>query len=171
MSNWQSPRNLQEPALPLAWLPVLFGLTVIFFESTRTMSGANTGRWLLELCHSLWGQTDDAPVAVANIVLRKFGHFCGYGILSLLFRRAWYWSLRRSWQGPRSRLPFSAAALAVLCTCVVSCLDEWHQSFLPGRTSSIYDVLLDTAGAIVFTRAFMFVMARRRRKLLESYTS
>jgi VanZ family protein len=168
MNYWQSSTNdAQQPTLLMAWLPVFFGLTVIFFESTRTMSGANTGKWLLDLCHALWGQVDEAPVDVANHILRKSGHFCGYGTLALFFRRAWYISLRKSWEGSRSRLPFSAAALAVFCVFCVASADEIHQSFLPGRTSSIYDVMLDTAGAILFNYLFFVITARRRRKLLE----
>jgi VanZ family protein len=30
----------------------------------------------------------------------------------------------------------------------VASLDEWHQSFLPNRTSSPWDVLLDCSGAL-----------------------
>src|ERR1700722_9944033 len=157
----------EGPTLAMAWLPVLFGLSVISLESTSTMSGANTGRWLLDILHSLWGQTDGTPVEVANVVLRKVGHFCGYGMLGLLFRRGWTISLRRSWEGPRSRLPFSAATLAVLCTFCVACADELHQRSLVGRTSSFYDVLLDSAGAILFIRVATIVIARRRRALLD----
>jgi hypothetical protein len=112
MNYLQSSTNdTQGPTLTTAWLPVLFGLTVISFESTSTMSGANTSRWLLDIFHWLWGQTDLNSVDVVNLLLRKLGHFCGYGTLGVLFRRAWYVSLRRSWEGPRSRLPFSASAL------------------------------------------------------------
>ena len=152
--------------LPKAWLPVFFGLTVIACESTALMSGANTSRWLLDLCHSLWGQRDTLNFETTHLLLRKLGHFSGYGLLSLLFRRAWLITLRRTWHGPRSRLPFSAAALAVFCTFFIACLDEWHQSFLPGRTSSPYDVMIDTAGAILFNVALTSIMANRRRALL-----
>ncbi len=169
MSYWQSPANHpQQPTMISAWLPVLFGLTVIFFESTNTMSGANTGHWLFDLCNWLWGQSDQASIEIANMFIRKLGHFCGYGTLALLFRRAWFITLSRSWQGARSRLPFSAAALAVICTFAVACADELHQHFLAGRTSSFYDVLLDTAGAVLFNRVFMLIISRRRRHLLES---
>jgi VanZ family protein len=166
--TYSSP-DRPETSLTSAWFPVIIGLTVIFFESTNTMSGANTGHWLLALCHWLWGQTNEASVALANLVLRKLGHFCGYGTLGLLFYRAWLISLRRRWKGPRSRLPFSAAALAVLCTFAVACADELHQHFLEGRTSSFYDVLLDTAGAILLIRLFTLVLTLRRKRLLETY--
>jgi VanZ family protein len=162
MNYLQSSTNdTQGPTLTTAWLPVLFGLTVISFESTSTMSGANTSRWLLDIFHWLWGQTDLNSVDVVNLLLRKLGHFCGYGTLGVLFRRAWYVSLRRSWEGPRSRLPFSASALAVIFTFSVACLDEVHQRFLVGRTSSFYDVLLDTAGAVLFIRGFRWISQHR----------
>jgi VanZ family protein len=159
-----STNENQGATLVMAWLPVLFGLTVICGESTSVMSDANTGRWLLDLIHSLGGQIAGTPLDVVNFLLRKVGHFIGYGILGLLFRRGWMISLRLSWEGSRSRLPFSAATVAVLCTFLVACLDEVHQSFLVGRTSSFYDVLLDTGGAILFIR--MVAVARRRRTLL-----
>lgn len=171
MNYWQSStNNAQQPTLFMAWLPVLVGLTIICFESTRTMSAANTGQWLLTLCHWLWGQTEAPSIDLANLVLRKLGHFCGYGMLGLLFRRAWLISLRRHWEGSRSRLPFFAAMLAVICTFAVACMDEVHQHFLPGRSSSFHDVLLDTAGSIFFTWGLMQMLALRRRRLLESYT-
>jgi VanZ family protein len=171
MPPWQtSTDTAQRPTLTMAWLPVLFGLTVILFESTRLMSGANTNRWLLDLCQRLWGKADVGSVEVMNLALRKLGHFCGYGALGLLFRRAWLISLRRFWKGPRSRLSFSAAALAVICIFIVASMDELHQRFLPGRFSSFYDVLLDTLGAIVFIRIVIFVTARRRKKLLQGQT-
>ena len=162
MSYLQSSTNdTQGPTPAMAWLPVLFGLTVISFESTSTMSAANTSRWLLDIFHWFWGLTDLNSVDVVNLLLRKLGHFCGYGTLGVLFRRAWYVSLQRSWEGPRSRLPFSASALAVIFTFSVACLDEVHQRFLVGRTSSIYDVLLDTAGAILFIRVFRWISQHR----------
>ena len=156
----------QAATLMVAWLPALLGLTVICLESTSTMSGANTGRWLDDLIHSLGGQLTGAPLDVTNLLLRKVGHFLGYGTLGLLFRRGWMISLRRTWVGPRSRLPFSAAALAVVCTFFVACVDEVHQSFLVGRTSSFYDVILDTVGAILFIKVGVALMERRRRAVL-----
>ncbi len=154
--------------LPMAWFPVLLGITVICFESTGTMSAANTGSWLLALSHWLWGHTNESSIANANFFLRKLGHFCGYGALALLFRRAWIMTFRLMWQGPRSRLLFSSSALAVVCTFFVASMDELHQSFLPSRTSSFHDVLLDTAGALLFNWIMMLVLKRRRRALLDS---
>ena len=157
--------NTQRLALPIAWLPVFFGLSVISLESTATMSGANTGRWLLELCHALWGQTDGPSFETAHFLLRKLGHFCGYGTLSLLFYRAWFVSVSGFWKGSLRGLRLEAVGLAVSSTFVVACLDEWHQRFLVGRGSSFYDVLIDTAGAVLFNSVLQVVVARRRREI------
>ena len=61
---------------------------------------------------------------------------------------------------PRSRF-LHDAMLALLGTAITASADEYHQSFLPNRTSSIWDVLLDCCGAItlqlliyVFMRIF-----------------
>jgi VanZ family protein len=161
-----SMATFERPTLPMAWFPVFLGLSVISIESTAMMSGANTSQWLLYICHALWGQTDGATFETIHFLLRKLGHFSGYGVLALLFRRAWYITLRLSWEGPRSRLPFSASALAVMSTFLVACVDEIHQSFLPGRTSSFLDVMIDTAGAVLFVRLVVMLIERRRRATL-----
>lgn len=154
------------PTLPMAWLPAFFGLVVISVESTTLMRGANTGRWLTDLCESVWGYSDGSTIATANLVLRKVGHFTGYGTLGLLFRRGWYASLRRGWKGTRSGLRGAAMTLAVVSTFLVASLDEWHQAFLAGRVSSRYDVLLDTTGAILFNLVMLKFMAWRRARMV-----
>jgi VanZ family protein len=156
---------------PINWVPVFLGLSVIWMESTVTMGAANTSRWLLDICHALWGQTDTASFEMAHAILRKLGHFSGYGILSVLFYRAWYASVGLFWKGSRSGLRSEAAGLAVFCTFLVASMDEWHQSFLEGRTSSFHDVMIDTCGALVFTAVVMLLLARRRRGLLEMVES
>lgn len=167
MRDLQSSRvGMAGPTLPMAWLPAIFGLVVISIESTTLMRGANTGRWLADLCESVWGYSDGSTIATANLVLRKVGHFTGYGILGLLFRRGWYASLRRGWQGTRGGLRAAAMTLAVLSTFLVASLDEWHQSFLAGRVSSPYDVLLDTAGAILFNLAMLKFLTWRRNRMV-----
>ena len=94
----------RRPTIAMAWVPAFFGLMVIFFESTAVMSGANTSRWLLDLCHALWGQQDGASFEMSHLVLRKLGHLCGYGILGLMFRRGWYRTARSYLMWSRSQL-------------------------------------------------------------------
>jgi VanZ family protein len=59
-----------------------------------------------------------------------------------------------------------ASVAAVLCTLLIAILDEYHQSFLPSRTSSPIDVCIDLSGAIAaqlfLLLAFQLVSRRPR---------
>jgi VanZ family protein len=79
--------------------------------------------------------------------LRKTGHFIGYGTVGFTFLRAWLHTLDR--RGPRNLLPWrlESSILAILSTAIVASCDEFHQTFIPSRTGTPIDALLDTAGA------------------------
>ena len=77
----------------------------------------------------------------AEHLLRKLAHMFEYCCLtlcySLFFLELWGW-----------RIP--AAFPAALAGCFFyACTDEWHQTFVPGRSGSFQDVLIDTLGGIV----------------------
>jgi VanZ family protein len=147
------------------WLPVLCGLTVICFESTTVMGGSTTGRWLTSIWPRILGEANSPFFGAVHHFLRKLGHFTGYGTLGLLLRKAWHQSVRIYLKMVGSRLMFAASVLSVFFTFLVGCLDEWHQSILPGRTSTFRDVLIDTSGALLFNAIFWVVRARRRGAL------
>ena len=125
-----------------AWLPVAIGIGIIALESTPLFGADHTSgplRWLFE---AIFGIVSNARWDVFHHLIRKSGHFFGYGALGLVWLRAWWMTL------PHSRF-YQDAFLALLGTALVASLDEWHQSFLPNRTGSVSDVLLDCQGAIV----------------------
>jgi VanZ family protein len=64
-------------------------------------------------------------------------HVPAYAALTL----AWRWAL-----GAWMRSPVSCALVACAIASVCGVLDEWHQSFVPGRFASATDVVLDIAG-------------------------
>lgn len=72
-----------------------------------------------------------------DFVLRKLGHMIEYAILALLLSRALH---AQGLLPQRSRR--SAAFLALL----YAMLDEYHQTFVPGREGSLRDVLIDALG-------------------------
>jgi VanZ family protein len=77
----------------------------------------------------------------------KLIHGLVYGILSLLFYRA----LGRYRTGRSAgRVRLRAAGLAILAAGLYGLSDEWHQSFVPGRSDSGLDLLADVAGAVIF---------------------
>ena len=131
----------QRRALFFAWLPAAIGVLVICSESSDYLSSGHTDSLLRRLC--LWlSCCHDWNFWLINHILRKTGHFIGYGILCLLFYRGWRLS---GYILSKSRTRVVDAVFSLLCTLVMSSADEYHQSFLPSRTGLPQDVVLDMA--------------------------
>ncbi|GAC1436961.1 MAG: VanZ family protein [Terriglobales bacterium] len=153
--------NSKQHEILKGWLPALIWLAIIAVESTSIFSAENTGRWLYPFFHFLTG-VDAARFAVWHHYMRKTGHFVGYFTLSLLLFRAWRATLPL--QEFAERLyPWSIrwARISFFMTALVACLDEWHQSYLPSRTGTVRDVLLDSAAA--FTAQIVILLFLRTR--------
>jgi VanZ family protein len=133
----------------LDWLPAALSVLMIALESTATFSASNTSQWLYPLWVRLFGPISPAHWAEVHHLIRKTGHFVGYGLVSVAFFYSWRQTLHRM-AVKHWTLWRRASVLAVLCTLLIASLDEYHQSFLPSRTSSPRDVLIDLCGAIAF---------------------
>jgi VanZ family protein len=161
----------QTRALFFAWLPAAIGVFVIGVESSDYLSAARTGELLEYLCR--WMRCGGHQnLMLENHILRKSGHFTGYGMLSLLLYRAWRLTgaiLSTIRAHVRARLVDVIFSLA--CTLAVSSADEYHQTFLPSRTGRFQDVLLDMAGAAVFLLVFQLWLRFERRRRPESSAS
>lgn len=74
----------------------------------------------------------------------KIVHLGIYGALGFVISRALTSRMRHdvSWERYRSRI-----FLAVLIATLYGITDEFHQSFVPGRSVEALDVLADTVGA------------------------
>jgi VanZ family protein len=128
-------------------LPVVARLGVVacwlalgFFASTARFSGEHTRPLLARVVRAVG--LPDSAIDVLNLTLRKTAHLCEYaglaaivvwvlaGVRSAGARRNWFW-----------------IALAVVA--LAGALDEFHQSFEPGRDSSLRDVLIDVCGGLL----------------------
>jgi len=138
-----------------AWWPVAAGIAVIALESTKYLGADQTSHPLRVLFEALFGPVGDPRWETIHHYIRKSGHFLGYGGLGLAWLRALWMSL------PPYRF-FLASGLALAGTALVASWDEWHQTLLPNRTGSPWDVLLDCCGALVMlSAAFMYLRLRR----------
>ena len=137
------------------YAPVIIWMALIFFASTSEFSASNTNILIQPLLRWLFPHITDERIAVFHFLLRKCGHFSEYAILAWLATRAFTTSshatLRRRW--------FVAALFVV---CLYATLDEYHQSFVPSRTASVYDSLIDICGG--FTALILVAVRRRKRR-------
>ena len=69
-----------------------------------------------------------------DVILRKLGHISGYAALTAL----WWWALRGGAARP--------LLLAVAISFAYACTDEFHQTFVDGRTGTPVDVGIDAVG-------------------------
>lgn len=101
------------------WSPVVAWCGVIFYLSHIPHLRILEGPW--------------------DFILRKMAHMVEYGVLARLLVRAFVGSTFWSWK----RIFIWSLAFSVL----YACTDEYHQTFVPGRVGSFYDVTLDSIGA------------------------
>jgi VanZ family protein len=143
---------LSRPSRLWRYAPLVLWMAVIFFASTGQFSASNTAILIQPLLRWFFPNISDERVALFHFLVRKAGHFTEYAVLALLaaraFRASSHTTLRRGW--------FLAALLLV---CVYALSDEYHQSFVPTRTASIYDSLIDMAGGLM---GLVFSLLRRR---------
>lgn len=136
------------------YAPMIIWMALIFFASTGEFSASNTNILIQPLLRWLFPHITDERIAVFHLLLRKCGHFIEYAILAWLASRAFtassHATLRRHW--------FVAALFVV---CLYAFLDEYHQSFVPSRTASIYDSLIDICGGLT---ALILVAGQRHKR-------
>jgi VanZ family protein len=83
----------------------------------------------------------------------KYAHFSVYGLLATLLCRL-------------GKISWRSALWAVLATSIFGVTDEWHQSFVPGRSCEIGDWVADTSGAALAVT--LYIGWSWYRRLLEA---
>jgi VanZ family protein len=141
---------------------VALGACFILLESTEWFGSDHTSGPLRQIYTDLFGRVSDHDWEIIHHHIRKTGHFLGYGSIGLFWLRAWWMSL------PRARF-FQDAALALLGTAAIASMDEWHQTFLPNRTGTPVDVMIDCSGAVVLQLLiYLFMRLFQPKKLVHT---
>jgi VanZ family protein len=95
---------------------------------------------MMGLIFVLSAQSDlDSGLGIIDFVGRKLVHLMTYLALTL----AWFWALRPAASPARS------LRLAAGISFAYAVSDEFHQSFVEGRTASPLDVAIDSIGIIL----------------------
>lgn len=132
------------------WLPAILWTVVVFIASSDTFSAEHTGSILEMVLTRIYGAISPERFAFIHFLVRKSAHVTEYGILALLYFRGWRGDHSVDWRFLWARRAW-AICIAVAAT------DEFHQSFVPSRGSSPWDVALDAAGAAVFLAIFWLI--------------
>ncbi|MEZ4704235.1 MAG: VanZ family protein [Bdellovibrionota bacterium] len=135
-------------------LPLILWMLILWVASGAGFSASHTSSWVEMVWGWFGGSLESDGLQNLNLVLRKCGHVTAYAILSGMFlvSAGKSWNVKKNW-----RLPLGI--LAIVFSFVYASIDEWHQSWVMERTSSIADVALDTFGAVLFQ---LWVALRRK---------
>jgi VanZ family protein len=136
-------------------MPAIVWMAIIFLGSTDMLSAEHTSRFLMPLLRWIDPQISLATLNAIQVGVRKLGHLTEYAILAMLLWRALRSSTR--WQTKMSIL----FLLAAVACAIFAASDEFHQSFVPSRTSSPADVMIDICGALIGL-VLCLVVARRK---------
>ncbi|HEX2929221.1 MAG TPA: VanZ family protein [Candidatus Binatia bacterium] len=131
----------------LTWTPVLVWMAVIFLFSSEYFSAENTTPLITPILSNLFPDLAAPHIENIALMIRKLGHLGEYFILAFLLMRALnveFVEHTANW-----RILWS---LIVVVSYAAS--DEMHQAFVPSRTASLGDVIIDTLGGICGTLWF-----------------
>ena len=93
----------------------------------------------------LSAQPDLRSGLTPDFFLRKLAHIFEFAVLMLLVRAAWRGS---AWPG--------SVPIAALWSFLYALVDEWHQSFVPGRHGAVSDVVIDAVGIVLISGALWY---------------
>lgn len=135
------------------WIVAIVWMAVIFFLSSQQASDSNqlsTGitKIIVDFISGIFPGMSP-QIQWLNHIVRKNAHFIAYFILGFLQINALYIN------GEKGRKGF---CIALIISVLYAASDEFHQTFVPGRSGELRDVLIDSAGAL--TGIGLYLLAR-----------
>jgi VanZ family protein len=115
-------------------------MAFMIFGSTDLMSAEHTSRFITPFLLWLEPAISTADIAQVHLFVRKAAHLAEYAILTGLLFRALRGRVNGFWR---------RAGIAFFPIIIFAAADEYHQSFIPSRTASPVDVLVDYCGALL----------------------
>ena len=160
-SRWNTPPATRAGRLAV-FAPALLWYALICFFSSQTGSESselsnlvveNSIDWMGD-----WGaifRVDWDALQLLSFLVRKAAHMGVFFVLTGLLLFA-LWRLGTS---PRTQAGLSLGLCALLAG-----LDEFHQTFVPGRDGKLPDVLIDLGGGVCFPLLWLLLRHLRGRK-------
>ena len=97
--------------------------------------------------------SDMPKFETGDLIVKKGGHVVGYALLAMACFLAVY--------GETAKKTARSVVLSLCISIVYAALDEYHQSFTPGRNPSVIDVGIDAFGAAIGVSIAAFIARLR----------
>ena len=124
------------------WAPVLLILGLMYYFSTDVLSASHTQSVFDKILLRFKPHASKHTLELFNHFIRKSAHVTEYAVLGALLFRAFRGDSQFRW-----RLRW--AVYALIFSGLWALLDEFHQTLTRSREGSIWDVLLDSSGALL----------------------
>ncbi len=149
---------MKKRKIKLRWVPLLLWMSMIFILSHQdaTRSSQLSGGLMIAVMDALKELYRGISIEpeTLHFVLRKGAHFTAYLVLGVLAAYAKKPEGRKEW-------------IRILIICILYAAgDEYHQTFIPGRSGEYRDVLIDSAGSVtgILFYAVTFNLLKRRKR-------
>lgn len=120
--------------LVIMWMFIIFYLSHQPASTSSELSGGIT-KWVIPSVQTALPFPIEAEAF--HSFIRKFAHFSAYFVLGILLMAAL-----------RLNQMFHRICTALFIAILYAASDEFHQTFIPGRSGEVRDVLIDTAGSM-----------------------
>lgn len=142
--------------LLISWCVFIFSMSA----RTRSESSSISSSLLSEILEKISSEYREADDAGKEVILeryheffRKCAHFFEYFVL---------WILAFLFIDTLFTKKFYSYIMAFLFVVCYSCTDEIHQYFVPGRGCKLFDVFVDSLGAVIAILLFLFIVGIRK---------
>lgn len=124
-------------------LVIIWMITIFAFSNTNSIKSNNDSKGIIKLVAVKILNIDDNKVDEIvekyNKPIRKITHFTIYLILALLIHSAL----------TLTNIKYKKLLTILICL-IYAITDEYHQTFINGRTGLLSDVIIDTSGSLTY---------------------
>ena len=142
----------------ILWILVIIWMVVIFyFSSQNAIESTNNSRAIINSAkiidkYQTTENKKEEMIEKADLYFREFAHACEFLILSIFICL-----LLKNYNLKSKKI----LIISILICLIYSCIDEFHQLFVHGRSFELKDILLDNIGSVIGNTIF-YIFNRRK---------
>lgn len=137
--------------LLIAMFYLIFGFSNQDGEESSGLSKRITEKIIVQfdLFHNLNKSQKEEAANKLEHIIRKIAHFSIYSVIGILLMSLMYTYKLKS---------LNRFYLSFFIGTIYSITDEFHQSFIPGRSAQVHDILIDSYGVIIGILVVVLIM-------------